>query len=124
MSSPSPRPFAETSRLRIRSLRDSDIPLVATLYNDPHTSRTNPTWVVPKPDSALQKELSERIPTALLYSVIEAKEPLEDGNDWVGVVMLSFDGSPKNRDVEMAICLDARFWGKGYGMSAEIRCTS
>lgn len=107
--------FAETEKLRYRACREADVERVMKMYNDPRNIRTNASWLVPKSEPAYTKELAERIPTALMFVVVEAKEPLADGEDWVGVTMLFQETSPKNRDISFAINLAPAFWGKGHG---------
>jgi hypothetical protein len=114
-------PFAETERLYIRAFRMSDVDPLIAMFNDPRVLRTNPAFFVPGSEGGgagtLRDKLPVRAASALLWAMLESKEPLEDGSTWAGMVGLAVDGSPKNREVGFAICLDKKFEGKGLGMS-------
>jgi hypothetical protein len=107
--------FAETTSLRIRGYRASDLDKIVALFNDPRTQRGDPGYVVPGSETKGRKEVEEFVPQLLMFCVLEAKTPLDDGSDWVGVCTLKNRGSPKNRNSMFGICLDVKFWGRGYG---------
>jgi RimJ/RimL family protein N-acetyltransferase len=113
--------FAETSRLRYRAYRSSDLERVIAVWNDPRISRTSPTYVIPVAESKLQKDIPDILEKAFMVVIIEAKEPNKDGDDWVGMAMLTNVGTPKNREVMLGIMLDVSFWDQGYG---ELTCLS
>jgi RimJ/RimL family protein N-acetyltransferase len=134
--------FASTERLFLREQRESDLDRIFNLFNYPRVQRTNPTYVVP-PGSKSREKIKEMPDTALINLVIEAKERLreeanadtavseqpmpnevcdtdkerekrqEDGL-FVGHVRLDMPW-PKNRDAQLGICLEARWWGRGFG---------
>jgi RimJ/RimL family protein N-acetyltransferase len=108
--------FSETARLRIRGYRESDLDKLVTLFSDARTMRGSPMFVVPKSEMKHKSELPELFEKSPMGCILETKEPLEDGNEWVGMVLLMANGTPKNRDVHLGIALDARHWGKGYGI--------
>jgi RimJ/RimL family protein N-acetyltransferase len=108
--------FAETKSLRIRGVRENDIDKLVDLYNDPRSSRIGLDYVVPKSQTVLRKKLEEQTQSSLVYSILETKESLEDGSNWAGATSIRENGSSKNRDVVLMIGLDAKFWGKGYGV--------
>jgi RimJ/RimL family protein N-acetyltransferase len=121
-------PFAETSRLRLRSYRDTDLDKLIALVDDPRTQRTAFGYTVPKAHK-LKDVFIKYLEGALLFIVIEAKEPVaiiqthgdvtgsSHKSDWVGYMTLNTPEIVKNRDAEFAIALDAKFWGKGIGTS-------
>jgi hypothetical protein len=110
-------PFAETNQLRIRGYQESDCDKLVSLLNDPRSKRSGPEYVKPTSEVALRKDIPEMARHAFMFCILEAKQPLEDGNNWVGFISLRQQSSPKNRDAMFGIILDARHWGKGYGTS-------
>jgi RimJ/RimL family protein N-acetyltransferase len=107
--------FAETTQLRIRGYKESDMDLLIELINDPRTQRANPRELLPRAVTKTKDDLLKWIDKALTLCILEAKEPLEDGSNWVGLMALTLEGSPKNRDVTFGIALDEKFWGRGFG---------
>jgi RimJ/RimL family protein N-acetyltransferase len=110
-------PFAETQHLRIRGYHESDIDKLAALIDDPRTQRTGIMNVVPQ-QYKLKKDLPDELTKKvyIMFCILEAKEPAEDGDTWAGFMQLLNLSSPKNRNVEFGIALNAKFWGKGLGM--------
>jgi RimJ/RimL family protein N-acetyltransferase len=134
--------FASTERLHLREQRESDGERLFNLFNDPRVQRTNPTYAVPL-GSKWKERIKEMPDKALLNIVIEAKKPLEDKADADGTTAKQPEGTgsapddkerekrredelfvgyiglqmtfPKNRDAELGIALDARWWGRGFG---------
>jgi RimJ/RimL family protein N-acetyltransferase len=106
--------FAETANLRIRGYLESDWHKLSALRNDPKSTRRGPDFSLPYSEPSMKK-LIEEMTGSLMFCILEARKPLEDGNDWVGIVQLTKSGSPKNRTAMFGICLDEKFWGKGYG---------
>jgi RimJ/RimL family protein N-acetyltransferase len=108
-------PFAETKSLRMRAVREGDIKKLAVLIDDPRTQRTGPDYIVPR-ESALIKALPHQVEDgSLLFAILEAKSPADDGDTWAGFIGLAKPRPVKNRDTEMSICIAAKFWGKGLG---------
>jgi RimJ/RimL family protein N-acetyltransferase len=116
-------PFAETASLRIRGYRESDFDKFVALLSDPRIIRTDPAYAVPASPEKFKKLVEESL-SLLMFCVLEAKTPLEDGNDWVGIVTLKNRMSPKNRNSMFGICLDAKFWGNGYGARSTVSIPS
>jgi RimJ/RimL family protein N-acetyltransferase len=107
--------FAETSNIRIRGYRESDLDKLVALLDDSRTSRSGPGYVLPKGEATLKKEFPEMLGKMFMFCIIESKEPLEDGSNFAGIMQLLNNGSPKNRAVMLGICLDHRFWGRKIG---------
>jgi RimJ/RimL family protein N-acetyltransferase len=110
--------FAETVSLRIRGYRQSDLDHLVALFSDPRGERGDPNYIVPANETRWKKDIPGIFEKAFMACILEAKEPPADGNSWVGFVLLTKNGSPKNRDVKLAIQLDVNHWGRGYGKSA------
>jgi RimJ/RimL family protein N-acetyltransferase len=107
--------FSETPSLWIRGYKESDLDHLVLLHSSPNKQRSDPVGVVPKSEAALRTRLATSHETTRLYAVLEAKQPLADGHNWVGFVCLWEDSDPKNRALMFGIALDPRHWGKGYG---------
>jgi hypothetical protein len=107
--------FAETANLHIRGYRAADLDRVTALLADVHTQRGDPGYVVPGSEPKGKKTVEDFVPKLLMFCVLEAKAPLEDGSDWVGICTFANKGSPKNRNAMFGICLEEKFWGRGYG---------
>jgi hypothetical protein len=105
-------PFAETNQLRIRGYQECDCDKLVSLFDDPRSKRSGPEYINVKPMSEValtsRKDIAEMARSASMLCFLEAEQPLEDGNDWVGFISLSQYSSPKNRDAVFGIILDAR----------------
>jgi hypothetical protein len=120
-------PFAETERLIIRGIQESDLDKVAyfwfmalwpatdaleqlvAMYDDPRSQRSGPPPVVPK--AALIRKMFVEPDTSAAFNldcIIEAKAPLsaDDDDRFVGNVALTLStGAVKNRDAMFGIVL-------------------
>jgi RimJ/RimL family protein N-acetyltransferase len=130
--------FAETEHLNLRAYRDSDLPLLLALWNDPRVQRTG-TNEYPRPRTAkwASDVLAPQVESALIAVILELREPCgddsktsesipsrkssytSDDDRFVGYVLLQVDqGRSSNRDASLAIALAPRWWGRGYGTEA------
>jgi hypothetical protein len=109
--------FAETARLRIRGFEEHDMDKLVSLINHPTIQRVMPREVLPRSSITTRNDLNQWMAKSLMFCILEAKEPTEHGVDWVGMMMLTVDGSPKNRDVEFGIALSESFQGRKLGVS-------
>jgi RimJ/RimL family protein N-acetyltransferase len=115
-------PFASTERLNLREQRESDNDRLFAMMNDVSQMRVGPNYVRPRGPS-FRKVLSSMPDEALLWAIVEAKEPLnpdtisDDNREdelFVGFVELQMK-LPKNRDASFGIALDSRWWNRGFG---------
>jgi RimJ/RimL family protein N-acetyltransferase len=109
--------FSETASLRIRGYREFDLLHLVALFADPRVMRSYPGPVVPASEPAWTRTVAGFVEKALLWAILEAKTPANDGHDWVGFVALTAERAAKNREVEFGIALHAAHEGKGYGAS-------
>jgi RimJ/RimL family protein N-acetyltransferase len=117
-------PFAETARLRLRAYRDTDLPLVLALWNDPRVQRTGSSeYPRPRTDKWATEVLAPQLEGALVAVILELRtdERAEDDSDdrFVGYVLLQLEQPQSTRrDAVLAIALSPEWWGRGYGTEA------
>lgn len=131
--------FASTRRLNLREARESDRDVIFNLFNDPVVQR-GPAYSVPL-GLKKRKGILEVPDKVLFFAVIESKGPLGEGSNgapsphitqaadasdeklqkdvkpedlFVGLAFLHMT-SEKNRDASLAIGLDEKWRGRGYG---------
>jgi len=143
---PPTQPFATTEHLNLRGFRETDLELIHELTNDPRVLRTLTTsYIVPATPKFTQDKMGPLWENSLAFFVLEAKEgdgaakdeePLPnrgevgegriskgdttgkaDATKWAGFVSLRMS-SPKNRDADLGIAVQPRWWGRGFGTEA------
>ena len=102
--------------VRLRGLRDDDLPALTRWYSDPAFTVTNSSWVVPQSEAAVKARFAE-------WSANQrddlgfAIETLDDPPVLVGHVGL-FGARPKDKCATIGIGLGLEHTNRGYGSDA------
>jgi RimJ/RimL family protein N-acetyltransferase len=127
--------FASTEHLNLRAYRDSDLPHILALWNDPRVQRVGTSeYARPRTAKWATDILAPQIEAAITAVVLELKEPCTLGDNaqqdalsrkssgageqdaFVGYALLQIDHvRGPNRDATLAIALAPRCWGRGFG---------
>src|SRR5262249_5291880 len=103
-------------RVRLRGVRDDDLPTLARWEMDPGRMATLSNWVVPPSEAAAKERIAK-------WSANEkddlgfAIETLEDPPVLVGNIGL-WGARPKDRCATLGIALGREYIGRGYGTDA------
>ncbi|HET9256740.1 MAG TPA: GNAT family N-acetyltransferase [Pseudonocardiaceae bacterium] len=103
-------------RVRLRGVRDDDLPTLAKWEMDPGRMATLSNWVVPPSEAAAKERIAK-------WSANEkddlgfAIETLEDPPVLVGNIGL-WGARPKDRCATLGIALGREYIGRGYGTDA------
>ncbi len=103
-------------RVRLRGVRDDDLPTLAKWEMDPGRMATVSSWVAPPSEAAAKESIAK-------WSANEkddlgfAIETLDDPPVLVGHIWLS-GARPKDRCATLAIALGREYIGRGYGTDA------
>ena len=103
-------------RVRLRGVRDDDLPTLAKWEMDPGRTATLKNWVVP-PSEASAKEHIAKWSANQKDDLGFAIETLDDPPLLVGLVGIS-GARPKDRCAELGIALGREYIGRGYGTDA------
>lgn len=103
-------------RVRLRGLREDDLPTLAKWEMDPGRMATSSGWVVP-PSEAAAKDRIAKWCTNDKDDLGFAIETLDDPPMLVGNIGL-FGARPKDRCATVAIALGREHIGRGYGTDA------
>jgi RimJ/RimL family protein N-acetyltransferase len=103
-------------RVRLRDVRDDDLPVLAKWEMDPGRMATLSNWVIPPSETAAKGRLAN-------WSANEkddagfAIETLDDPSVLVGSIHM-WGARPKDRCATLAIALGREYIGQGYGTDA------
>jgi RimJ/RimL family protein N-acetyltransferase len=103
-------------RVRLRGVRDDDLPVLAKWEMDPGRMATLSNWVIPPSETAAKGRLAN-------WSANEkddagfAIETLDDPSVLVGSIHM-WGARPKDRCATLAIALGREYIGQGYGTDA------
>ena len=103
-------------RVRLRGVRDDDLPMLAKWEMDPGRTATLRNWVIP-PSEASAKEFIAKSSANQKDDVCFAIETLDDPPLLVGIVGI-WGARPKDRCGEFGIALGREYIGRGYGSDA------
>ena len=103
-------------RVRLRGVRDDDLPSLAKWEMDPGRTATLKNWVVP-PSEASAKEHIAKWGANQKDDLGFAIETLDDPPLLVGLVGI-WGARPKDRCAELGIALGREYIGRGYGSDA------
>lgn len=103
-------------RVRLRGVREDDLPLLAKWEMDPGRQTTQSSWVTP-PSEAAAKELIAKWSANQKDDIGFAIETLDDEPVLVGHLAL-WDARPKDRCATLGIGLGREHIGRGYGTDA------
>jgi RimJ/RimL family protein N-acetyltransferase len=105
-------------RVRLRGVRDDDLPTLARWEMDPGRLITLSNWVAPPSEAAAKERIAKRSANDkddLGFAV----ETLDDPPVLVGRIWLSAAGArPKDRCAAVGIALGREYIGRGYGTDA------
>ena len=102
--------------VRLRGLRDDDLPTLAKWEMDPGRMATVSSWVAP-PSEAAAKERIAKCSANEKDDLGFAIETLDDRPVLVGNILL-WGARPKDRCATLAIALGLEYIGRGYGTDA------
>jgi RimJ/RimL family protein N-acetyltransferase len=103
-------------RVRLRGVRDDDLPVLAKWEMDPGRMATQSNWVIPPSEASARERIAEWSANHK-DDVSFAIETLDDPPALVGNVGL-WGARPKDRCATLGIALGREYVGRGYGTDA------
>jgi len=103
-------------RVRLRGVREDDLPVLARWETDPGRMATLSSWVAPPSEAAARERIVKRTANEKDYHGF-AIETLDDPPVLVGDMAL-WGARPKDRCATLGIALGREYRGRGYGTDA------